>query len=211
MMTNLYPGVIDVESAGRFNELRVARVQSQMKLGELDMGVEALQDFCAGDVVCVGTLEAATERSTYSMTCLDHAGRPFNGAVTAPLRLINHACMPNLVMVPLPGPDVGSVCLVAIAAVGIETGDELTFAYHQTELEIIGFDQCLCSNKASPCVGAVKGWQGLDEHWKNHYRQLFAKLCLPFPAYLDFGALVGGPIQTHPLAGEGTSARHNWT
>lgn len=119
------------------------------------------------------------------MTCIDGSGAPFDGRVTAPARLINHACVPNLAVMPVPATKIGDVCWLAIAATPIEVGDELTWAYHQMEPVIGGFDTCLCAADGSPCVQSIGGWNGLDEHWKSFYRDMFDRLSLPFPAHLD--------------------------
>lgn len=184
MITDFGPSLLDSESAARFNELRVAPVASRMQLGDLSVGVEALLSFRPGDLVCVGILEGSTQRSVYSMTCIDLDGDPFNGVVSEPVRLINHACMPNLVMLPVPTPGLGYATQLAVAALAIEPGDELTFAYHQTEPAISGFERCLCSDKGVPCVQAIGGWNSLDEHWKGHYRDMFGDLGLAFPSHL---------------------------
>jgi hypothetical protein len=147
---------LDVESAERFNRVRVAQVRSQLDLGGLDMGVQALIPFRPGDIVSAGVLEAPSAQGVYSMTCIDPTGRVFDGQVNAPVRFVNHACVPNMIMVPVPVSGVGSICFVAYAANEIKPSDEVTFAYHQTEPEITGFSQCLCSRGGSPCVQGVK-------------------------------------------------------
>jgi hypothetical protein len=90
-----------------------------------------------------------------------------------------------MIMVPVPVSGVGSICFVAYAANEIKPSDEVTFAYHQTEPEIRGFSQCLCSRGGSPCVQGINGWRSLDEHWRDRYRRMFADLDLPFPRHLD--------------------------
>ncbi|MCP4308772.1 MAG: SET domain-containing protein [bacterium] len=175
----------EVESAGQFNGLRVAHIRSQLDLGDLDMGVQALVSFRPGDIVCVAVLDRASTRDIHSMTCVEPTGHVFDGQVAAPVQFVNHACVPSMVMVPVPVAGVGSICFVAIAATDIKPGDEVTFAYHQTEPEISGFSQCLCSRDDSPCVERINGWNSLDEHWRDRYRKMFADLELPFPKHLE--------------------------
>jgi len=185
MLHSFDPEPLSAELANEFNELRVESVRSAMDIGELDLGVRTIRSFQQGDVVCVAVLESVGAKDAHSMTCVDRAGRAFDGIVSSPLRLFNHSCVPTLVMVPVPTDGIGNVSYVAIASVDIAPGDEVTFAYHQTEAVIVGFETCMCSGgDPSRCVGQIGGWGALTSQWREYYRGLFVTLGLPFPAYL---------------------------
>ncbi|WP_369394701.1 SET domain-containing protein [Streptomyces sp. CG1] len=119
--------------------------------GGKGLGVFALRDFCAGEVLLVGRLVAPVEERTEHSFQVD-----WNRHVQldSPARLTNHSCEPNTGLRDNTEGGYDFVALRPIAA-----GSEICWDYASTEWESIAVPSCLCGSAC--CRGASLGFRHL--------------------------------------------------
>ncbi|WP_116209836.1 SET domain-containing protein [Streptomyces olivoreticuli] len=115
------------------------------------LGVFALRDFVAGDVVLAGRpLAELAERTDHSF----QVGWETHVELDAPARLANHSCSPNT---GVRNNAAGGYDFIALR--DIAPGTEICWDYSSTEWESIAVPSCSCGSAC--CRGASRGFRHL--------------------------------------------------
>lgn len=127
-------------------------------------GVFALRDFLPGEVVITGQiLREEAERNIYTI----QMGPDRHTIFDEPAVLLNHSCMPNVVVSPN---RFGAFDFVAARPIPAQT--EICFDYASTEMTMIAPQVCLCG--AAECRGKPGGYTTLPSDHPIVVHQLVA-------------------------------------
>jgi len=131
---------------------------------EKGSAVIALKDFKKGDVVLKSTpfqIVDAPEKYTIQKTATDHILLKQVEATN-----VNHSCNPNLYIV---DNDEGAFDFVALR--DISAGEELSWDYETTEMQLSNPFKCLCQSEN--CRGWIRGFAYLDQkHFPSSKNQV---------------------------------------
>ncbi|AJT69947.1 hypothetical protein T261_8354 [Streptomyces lydicus] len=134
-------------------------------VAEKGLGVFALRDFAADEVVFVGRLVAVVDERTEHSFQVDW-GRHVE--LDSPARLTNHSCEPNTGLRDNAEGGYDFIALHPIAA-----GSEICWDYASTEWESIAVPSCLCGSAL--CRGASLGFRHLTRQQVKALRGLVAR------------------------------------